>query len=109
MLCEVCCDPIDIIERDGFILDPSGDVTWAGRVIRNLGKTSSAILYELAKANGRRLSADFLAGNCCGDVADPSNNISVHIWRTRKKLKRLGMPDPIGTERNVPGYWWAVN
>ena len=108
MTCEIC-DRTRIIERDGFILDPSGDITWGGQVVRNLGTVAPSILYELARANGRRLSADFLAGNCCGgEILDARGNIRVHVFRIRQKFRQLGFPIPIGTERNVPGYWWAV-
>jgi len=76
-------------ERDGVIVD----VTAA----------QSALLYELARAKGRFVSASYL-GDIITDeeVMNPINVIRVHVSKMRRKLGNLC---PIET-RIGAGYRW---
>lgn len=97
----------EVVERDGFRIDPKVGVSYMGRPIK-LSKVQRCIMLTLASANGRRLPRQLLADRCCylketGNV----NTVRTHISVLRRKLEGQGVPVPFRNDWDV-GYYWEV-
>lgn len=97
----------DIIDRDGFLLDPRGPITYQDKPLK-LTRVQRCILITLAHGRDTRISANALAERCCylrnhGKV----NPISVHLSTLRDRLKANGAPVPFLCDREI-GYYWSL-
>ena len=93
----------EVIDRDGFMLDPRGAAQFHGD---DLGLTlaEALTLYAIASANGRPISHKTIASR----VSD-SNDAEVariFVLRARRKLTVHDAPDPVRTMRGR-GYAWG--
>ena len=97
-----------MIERDKYVIDPRGAVTYR-RIPVALTPTMISIMHTLAKANGRTVPSDAIMNRCTDtDRLNPSSNLKAHVQYLRNRLKEAGLPNPIQTKRGQ-GYYWAVD
>lgn len=100
-----------LIDRDGFVIDPRGQVAFGGVAI-NLRPTEVCIFHSVAKEKGRYVSTEVLTNRCCRERRGwPPKTVHVHIHRIRKALASAGAPDPISNERgraSTLGYRWHL-
>jgi DNA-binding response OmpR family regulator len=94
------------IERDGWVIDPTGQVAFEGAV-REVKATWAGILYALAATPGS-ITTDALLNR----VSDSENVnvIAVQVSRLRRWLAEAGFPDPIYSSRGRGnyGYRWRT-
>lgn len=97
----------EVIERDGWTLDPRGQAKYRGKILP-INKTAARLLHSLAKENGRPIEPDILYERCI-DNDDPYVIYAV-IAKLRRKLHELKVPCPIQSRRgrHNSGYWWQV-
>ena len=95
----------EVLELDGFSIDPRGLVTRAGARIA-LTRTETAVLYAIASGGGRPVSSEAIA-NRATEADDAVNVVRVMVRRIRAKLMQAGVPDAITTCWGS-GYAWAV-
>ncbi len=102
----------EIVERDGFTIDPRGHVRYEGLLIPGFTPQMVSVMHSLAKANGRKLTASVIADRCGSENADRSNVVAVQICRLRRVLQACDIPCPVqsklGPTREGGGYWWGV-
>jgi len=95
-----------VIERDGFILDPRGAVSFHGEAI-TLPKNHVQLLYTLAASYGRPVRRDVLADRVGSESNNVSNTMSVIFGRIRKTLADAGAPWPVEVVWGR-GYRWSL-
>jgi DNA-binding response OmpR family regulator len=93
------------IERDGFVIDPRGVVTFEGRQVP-FTKAEHNLLHTLARAEGRCVESAVL-GERLGESEDPVNTARVLILRIRRRCWNAGAPNPIRTVWGR-GYRWGL-
>lgn len=102
-----------IIERDGFTIDPRGHVRYGGVLIPRLRPQVVSAMHSIAKANGRKVTADIIADRCGSETVNTSNVVRGLVWRLRGALNAVDVPCPVqsklGPTREGGGYWWAVS
>jgi len=82
----------EVIDRDGFMLDPRGAAQFHGD---DLGLTlaEALTLYTVAQAKGRPVSREAILTRV-SDSEDP-NVVSVFLLRARRKLVEHSAPNPV--------------
>lgn len=93
-----------VIERDGFVVDPSGLCSYDGRTI-SLTPGQGRLLHTVASGNGRPIKAETIL-NRISD-GESVNLCLVLISQLRKKLRLNKVPCPIQTKHGA-GYYWAL-
>ena len=93
------------IERDGFLLDPRGTVSFCGRRL-SFTKAEAAVLHSIGAAGSRTVEAATLACRF-GDHDDPANVARVLVSRIRHRLAAYDVPCPVRTDHGR-GYRWEV-
>ncbi len=93
-----------VIERDGFVVDPSGKVTYLGNIVR-MTPGQRALLHSVAAGNGRVIKGEALL-NRISD-GETVNLVAVLISNLRRALIAKGIPSPIQTAWGS-GYYWAL-
>jgi DNA-binding response OmpR family regulator len=96
----------ELIERDGFVIDPRGGVTFEGRQIE-IWPSEVSIAHTVATAAGRCVSIGAIAGRLDSEAIDPINRIAVSICRMRKRFAAANAPFPIETVHSR-GYRWEM-
>lgn len=102
--CGYSLDRDEIVERDGFRLDPRGTVSFQGRAVRAT-TMQALILHSLASASGRWVKPHVLADRIGSEAEHPDNVIAVLLSRTRHSMAETGAPDPVRNEHGK-GYRW---
>jgi hypothetical protein len=91
--------------RDGFVIDPTGQISFGGPVYA-FRRTWASILYGLATSTGW-VTAEALLNR----ISDGENNniLASQISQMRKWLAAHDMPDPIhGRPGHEGGYRWRT-
>lgn len=94
----------EVIERDGFMLDPRGVAAFGGG---DLGMTpgEALVLYAVARGGGRPVQRNVILSRI-SDGCDP-NIVSVLLSRARSKLMSRDVASPIKTVHGR-GYAWGL-
>lgn len=92
----------EVIEANGFTLDPRGSVTFNGLPV-SLTRGEANLLHALARARGRIVTAETLHARIALREGRNPQTVAVVISRIRKRVK----PCPITTVRGA-GYRWGV-
>ena len=99
----------EVIEIDGFRIDPRGQAFYNDRMIRGLSPTNVCVLYTIARAGGRLVTSDTLVARCCGESQSESR-ARVGVHEIRKVLGILEIPDPLlavsARDSASGGYLW---
>ena len=93
----------EVIERDGFCIDPRGTVAFNDRQLR-LTAGAFAMLLCIVRANGRPVRDDTILNYA--DSEGTENTVHVQMCRTRKAFAAQGVPFPI--QRMSGGYRWGI-
>ena len=93
-----------VIERDGFVVDPSGLLTYLGKSI-HLTPGQGRLLHSIAAGNGRVVRTEALL-NRISD-GESINLCAVLVSQLRAKMKKLGVPCAVQTKWRE-GYYWAL-
>lgn len=100
-----------VIEKDGFTLDPRGEISFNSTVIA-LTSGEVAVLMTIAKAGGRWMRAA-VVGDRMSECENPENMVAVLLSRARRKFRELDIPFPVDSRRGRAcaefggGYRWA--
>lgn len=94
----------EVVERDGFRLDPRGLAEFEGRYI-DIPVGYALILHALASNEGRAVSLSTLLSRVSD--GDYPQFVAVLVCRMRRTLQEAGIPNPIQTVYGR-GYRWHV-
>jgi DNA-binding response OmpR family regulator len=94
----------ELIERDGFRLDPRGTTDFNGHPVQ-LTKAQSIFFASVAKEAPRALSYVALIERMGIEGADERNVLAVQFSHIRTRLRAFDIPLPIVSVRSV-GYQW---
>jgi DNA-binding response OmpR family regulator len=101
-----------VIERDGFAIDPRGLVVYNGRAVKGLIPTDVCIFHSIAKNQGRPINISALTERCCDEDTDVGRVYNA-VCRIRHALNLQDIPDPIKTltaySNAQGGYYWLVD
>jgi DNA-binding response OmpR family regulator len=93
----------EIIERDGFVLDPRGRVSFLGSPV-TMTRAEAMVLHGIASCGNRTVKAEALGARISGSE-DPGLVLRVFLSRVRRHLREQGFPSPVVTEPGI-GYRW---
>lgn len=96
----------EVIEADGFTLDPRGTVTFEGREAR-LTRPQVDLLYAMARADGRPVALPALAERMGSEAEDIRNVVSAQLAHTKRRLRAANIPFPVRTVWGR-GYRWGL-
>jgi DNA-binding response OmpR family regulator len=91
------------VERDGFVIDPRGAVSYQGRSLPISG-AQRTILHALASSQHDIRNDALVARTTDGEPF--SNTIQVQVCAIRKKMRVAGAPNPIINARGA--YRWCA-
>lgn len=94
----------EIVEIDGWRIDPRGIAEYDGRAI-HFAPAQLIILHSIAMMRGRIAARDAIL-NRMGTEAEP-NILSVLVCRIRRTINAAGIPSPIKTVCGR-GYRWEL-
>lgn len=97
----------EMIELDGFHIDPRGTIAFAGRQLP-LNLSSVVILATLAKAAPRMVRSSVLIDRIGGDGDDLRGTLYSQVRRLRRTLTAIGAPVPVASVRRSGGYRWEM-
>lgn len=94
----------EVIERDGFTVDPRGTLKFEGRQVEHLSPFMTGIILAVARAGDRTLSIEAIQNRI---TESHTNIVQVMVCRIRKILAAQSVPCPITTVRGR-GYAWGL-
>lgn len=95
----------EVVERDGFRLDPRGYVEFKGTLL-DLRQSGRLILHALAAEDGRICSNGMLRGKI-GAEDELSDVVSTQLTYLRRDLVRQGIEPPVQNVWGVGWRWFA--
>jgi len=102
--CGFNLDRDEVLQLDGFVLDPRGMIAFQGSPVLMTHHEAMA-MHTVASANGRPVKTETISQRI-SDGEDP-HCASVFIHRARRRLLAAGVPNPIQTAFRR-GYRWSV-
>jgi DNA-binding response OmpR family regulator len=93
----------DVLEIDGFRLDPRGVAHWQGKQIE-MHPWHALILHSLAKAGGRPLSDTVLLERLGSEAT--RHSVHVYVSRLKRELTDAGVPFLIRRVLRI-GFQWV--
>ena len=94
----------EVMELDGFMLDPRGMVAFQGSPVLMTHHEAMA-MHTVASAKGRPVKTEIISQRI-SDGEDP-HCASVFLHRVRRKLAEARLPNPIETVARR-GYRWSM-
>ena len=107
-ICPICGYNLEadaIVERDGWRIDPRGEVLFEGRTVTTR-RSWTAILLTLAREGGRRVTAEVLLSRTSS--SERNNTMSSAIRQMRRAVEAQGLPWPVVSYRRGGYAWRAV-
>jgi DNA-binding response OmpR family regulator len=94
------------IERDGFVIDPRGVVTFEGRQVP-LQAGEIIFVHSIAAGEGRCVPISALLERMDSESKDPLGLLHTRLCMIRKRFFGVGAPNPIRTVWGR-GYRWGL-